>query len=74
MTYDHWKTTNLADEELGPEPLTECDCCGEMKAGCINTTTYGMDVHACPMCCGEMEDNDSCADLGDWRYHQGRGA
>lgn len=20
MTYDHWKTTNLADERLGPQP------------------------------------------------------
>jgi hypothetical protein len=20
MTYDHWKTTNPADDELGPEP------------------------------------------------------
>ncbi len=29
-TYDHWKTTNPADEFLGPPPMIEvqCDYCG----------------------------------------------
>ena len=25
MSYDHWKTTNPADNELGPEPATETE-------------------------------------------------
>lgn len=27
MTYDHWKTTNPADEHLGPEPSEPCKMC-----------------------------------------------
>jgi hypothetical protein len=41
--------------------LSECDCCVQMKAGCINTTTGGsfpMDVRACPQCRGADEDDE----------------
>jgi hypothetical protein len=43
------------------DKLSECDCCAQMKAGCINTTTGGsfpMDVHACPQCRGADEDDE----------------
>jgi hypothetical protein len=51
----------------------ECDCCGEMKSGCVNTTTGGsfpMDVTACPKCRGANEIAcDNCgeeAEEWDW--------
>jgi hypothetical protein len=35
MTYDHWKTTNPADAELGPAPESEpCPYCGGDESKC----------------------------------------
>jgi hypothetical protein len=37
------------------EKLSECDCCGRTRPGCIDTITGGnfpIDVHACPECLG----------------------
>jgi hypothetical protein len=50
--------------------LRQCDACGEWKSGCIDTTIFGMDVTACPMCCNRAEDDDPVADRGDWQYHR----
>jgi hypothetical protein len=64
MSYDSWKTRsdmddaawrNARDDEL----VSQCDCCGKMKAGCVDMTIGGrfpIDVHACPECRGDEED------------------
>jgi hypothetical protein len=79
MTYDHWKTTNPADEFLGPdpdeeddspEPVSECDCCGDQKEGCIDTVWNGMEVHACPFCRGVEPDWRD--DRADYEYERWR--
>ncbi len=51
MTYDHWKTTNPADEFLGPplEIEVACDMCG--GAGYFEVpypySKWGNDPHGC---------------------------
>ena len=58
--YDHWKTTNPADEFLGPEPDEEirqaqCDCCGKMvgRDQICRLIAYGIETYACDECRGE---------------------
>ena len=64
--YDNWKLASPEDEERE----TECDCCGEMKVGCVDIVYSGMDTHACPKCRDAEEDCDEAADRGDWEFHQ----
>ena len=64
LVYDNVPDDLICDECR----VSECDCCGEMKAGCVDTTYLGMDVHACPKCRDAEE--DAAADRGDWRFHQ----
>lgn len=62
-TYDHWKTASPDDEPNfnddadiiwdDEEKLSQCDECGKMKAGCVDTTYMGMDTHVCPECRGD---------------------
>jgi hypothetical protein len=55
--YDAWKLDSGREDDGG----SECDCCGEDKKGCIDTTTGGrfpIDVHVCPSCRGEDQDPD----------------
>ncbi len=63
-SYDHWKTTNPADAELGPEPddepeLAQCDCCSCMVPADdiefipAHACSAGIDTHACSKCRGE---------------------
>jgi hypothetical protein len=56
-TYDDWKTTNPADEELGewnPMPA-ECDCCGEL-AVLTRSLAFGcLETWACDGCRGVEE-------------------
>ena len=33
--------------------ISECDCCGLNKVGCIDLVYMGMDTHACPECRGQ---------------------
>jgi DnaJ-class molecular chaperone len=62
MTYDNWKTTNPADEFLGPEPEEEecplCSCCN--GTGVVNPLTappgfFCVSVDDCPLCDGTGE-------------------
>jgi hypothetical protein len=63
-----WMRVSTAFEAL-VKP-TECDCCGEMKAGCIDLVWCGMDTHACPKCRHEEDDNnDMAANRGDHEFH-----
>jgi hypothetical protein len=50
--------------------LSQCDCCGELKYGCIDVVAYGLDTHACPACRGHAEDDDEAADRGDFEFHR----
>jgi hypothetical protein len=46
-----FEDANAPDREF----LSCCDCCGEMKYGCVDLVFMGMDTHACPTCRGEPE-------------------
>ena len=46
-------------EGYGNDKEYECDCCGKMKHGCTNIVWHGMDVHACPACLGDVDDEPS---------------
>jgi hypothetical protein len=46
-------------DALEDERLSECDCCGKMKAGCVDIVAYGLDTHACPQCRGLEGDDDA---------------
>jgi hypothetical protein len=52
MTYDNWKTTNPADEFLGPEP---CPFCGGYKV--LPVLSFGCRevLVPCPFCCDEED-------------------
>jgi hypothetical protein len=59
MSYDHWKTTNPADEWLGPEPESarlSCGCYGECDPYAHDTapdwdgTPDGPDYTRCAEC------------------------
>jgi hypothetical protein len=64
-----WSRVVQAIERLAEE--TECDCCGEMKASCVDLIWCGMDVHACPKCRHEEDDNnDLAANRGDYEFHR----
>jgi hypothetical protein len=53
MTYDNWKTTNPADEFLGPEP---CEVCGGDKVLPVLSFAMGGEAaRPCPICCTEEE-------------------
>jgi hypothetical protein len=39
-------------DAVAEERLSQCDCCGKMKAGCEDVVAYGLDTHACPQCRG----------------------
>jgi hypothetical protein len=66
MSYDRWKTTNPADEFLGPEPPF-CSIYGEP---CLH------DGQECDgRCLREVrsaEDSDAASDRGCWECHQRR--
>lgn len=55
-SYDHWKTTNPADAELGPEPdeVACCDICGseitDPKADNERYDRWGHIYLACDYC------------------------
>jgi hypothetical protein len=67
MSYDHWKATNPADEELGPEPIIQCDGCGEE---CDPAWDYYEGRRFCSLCLeGELW-GDPRDDRGDWKFHQ----
>jgi len=49
-----WRILDARDARNN-EKLSQCDCCGRMRPGCIDTDTGGafpIDVHACPECLG----------------------
>lgn len=60
MTYDHWKTTNPADEFLGSHPdereeepeLYQCDCCERMVPPdeLSRVWVFGIETFACEEC------------------------
>ena len=49
----------LEDEarQEAEERVSECDCCQQMKAGCVDLVYLGMDTHACPECRGDSSEN-----------------
>jgi hypothetical protein len=59
-----WSESNMPDERL----VSQCDCCGEMKAGCVDLVWCGMDTHACPKC--RNEEDDLAANRGDYEFHR----
>ena len=50
---EEWKLME-DDEALH---VSECDCCGLNKVGCIDLVYMGMDTHACPECRGHSHEN-----------------
>lgn len=53
MTYDHWKTTNPADEGIGPDPEDEdCPNCGGegVVYSCVSEYTCIDPESGCDLC------------------------
>ena len=60
-TYDEWKTTNPADEELGDGQIAPCDCCGKVRP--LRQCCFGTETWACDECWGWDEpDPDEARD------------
>ena len=49
--YEAWLEAKAEYDE--DQHVSECDCCGKMKAGCRDVVYLGMDTHACPQCRGD---------------------
>jgi hypothetical protein len=51
--YEDLEARRMEDRQ---ERLSQCDCCGEMKYGCVDLVYMGMDTYACPKCRHSDED------------------
>jgi hypothetical protein len=69
----YWNADSDLDWSEPNMPLSECDCCGEMKPDCEDIwVRYVGDTHACAKCRDAEEDRDEAADRGCWQCHQAR--
>ena len=48
MSKEHDDLYDRYNCEGDREYLSECECCGQMKYGCVDLVYMGMDTHACP--------------------------
>ena len=55
MTYDNWKTTNPADNELGDNYIMgECDSCGRWRP-ITECTAFGISGFHCDECLSDPD-------------------